>query len=392
MRRTLVWTAGIAAMIALTLWVANNTEWVDRSVPMPLKGEALSNPFYGVQRFANQLGATTAWHRSLTLPSTDAVVVLSAWNWGIVASRRQSMERWVESGGRLVVDSTLIGGEQEFEKWSGIVLEFKDEDDDKLQTSTAPAPFNPCRRFEEVHGPPPAAPAPRRYWLCDANTYSYLRTERPIDWALRDESGMQALRVGVGRGSVTVFNATPFQYRDLFDGDHGTLFVVASQFRKGDVIHFLSEEEHPSLLALIWRHGAPVVVLALAAIALMLWRGMVRFGPMAAAPQTARRSLAEQIRGTGEFLARRGGAESLHRAVVRALDEATVKRVKGYAREGAQERASIVARLTGFDAGALTDAIYHPRTRRPQDVRRTIALLEAARRLIFAERRASSHD
>ena len=63
-----------------------------------------------------------------------------------------------------------------------------------------------------------------------------------------------------------------------------------------------------------------------------------------------------------------------------------------YARETAQERAATLARLTGFDAGALTDAVYHPRMRRPYELRRTIALLEAARRLILTERRRSSND
>ncbi len=67
------------------------------------------------------------------------------------------------------------------------------------------------------------------------------------------------------------------------------------------------------------------------------------------------------------------------------------RRVPAYARETAQERSAILARLTGFDAGALTDAVYHPRMRRPYELRRTIALLEAARRLILTERRRSSH-
>jgi hypothetical protein len=385
-KRTFIWTGVAAAIVSLIVWVSANTHWVDTEVPTPLKGEALTNPFYAVQRFADNLGARTAWHRSLVLPPPDAIVLLSSWNWGISAGRRQAIERWVESGGRLVVDSSLIGGEDEFEEWTGIVVEYRDAALVKEQLKSSQ--YDSCRKFDQFVG---GSRVSRHPELCNTGYFSFLKTTRPIAWELRDPTGAQAMRVAIGRGSVTAINAAPFHYRGLFDGDHGAIFVDAAQLEPGDQVFFLTEDEHASLVTLIWRHGAPVVVLVLAAIALMLWRGAVRFGPLAAAPAAARRSLAEQIRGTGEFLVRNGGADSLHAAAVRALDEAAGRRVPAYARETVQERSAILARLTGFDAGALTDAVYHPRMRRPYELRRTIALLEAARRLILTERRRRSH-
>ena len=114
------------SLAALIAWVANNTYWGDTKVPMPLKGEALTNPFYAVQRFAEALGARTAWDRVLITPPADSVIVLSAWNWNLTTGRREAFERWVESGGRLVIDQTLVGGEEEFERWSGIVREYRE--------------------------------------------------------------------------------------------------------------------------------------------------------------------------------------------------------------------------------------------------------------------------
>ncbi len=49
-------------------------------------------------------------------------------------------------------------------------------------------------------------------------------------------------------------------------------------------MHFLSEEEQPSLITLMWIYGWPVVVLALALIGLALWRNSVRFGPARRGP------------------------------------------------------------------------------------------------------------
>jgi hypothetical protein len=385
-KRAILWVGSIAAAVAFGVWVANNTHWADVTLPTPLKGEALRNPFYAAQHLADQLGAQTSWRREMTLPPQQGVLVLSAWNWGVAVKRRQQVERWVEAGGRLVVDSTLVGGEDAFEEWSGIAQEYREPD-----SSTAQGEYKRCRTLRERS---PAQTQPSQasvFVVCDLVFYTQLTTERNALWTLGDDSGTHVIRVGVGRGSVTVINASPFRYRDLFEGAHGALFVAATQLRRGDAIVFLSENDYPSLVALVWNYGAPVVVCAGLAIALLLWRGAVRFGPLAAAPQAARRSLAEQIRGTGKFLVRQGGAESLHGAAVRALDEAAETRVRGYLRAAAQERAATLARLTGFDAGALTTAIHHPHMRRPHELRRTIALLEAARRLIITERRRSPH-
>jgi hypothetical protein len=391
-KRTLVWTGVTAAFLGLVAWVAANTHWADTEVPTPLKGEALVNPFYAVQRLADNLGGRTAWYSRFALPPTNAVVLLSAWDWGVNTSRRKAIEDWVEAGGRLVVDSTLIGGQAAFDRWSGITRGVIQLDADAVKDQWQSGNYNPCRRFDEIgHGSVEREPGARRPWLCDVAIVTFLKTDRPIDWGLRDERGAQALRVGIGRGSVTVINAAPFQHRNLFDGDHGVVFVNAAQFKRGDEVFFLTEDSHPSLVALMWRYGAPVVMLGLGAVALMLWRGAVRFGPLAAPPASSRRSLAEQIRGTGKFLVRNGGADSLHAATVRALDEAATRRVRGYARQTSQERAATLSQLTGFDAGALTDAVHHPRMRRPYELRRTIALLEAARRLILTERRRTSH-
>ena len=120
MNRALAWIAALAGASLLVYWVATNTEWTEVKIPLPPKGEAATNPFYAAQRFAEALGARTSWDRQLAVPATDAVIVVSAWHWDLTERRRYSLERWVESGGRLVVTGRLAGGEDEFERWSGI--------------------------------------------------------------------------------------------------------------------------------------------------------------------------------------------------------------------------------------------------------------------------------
>jgi hypothetical protein len=194
---------------------------------------------------------------------------------------------------------------------------------------------------------------------------------------------LQAVRIRVGRGSVTSINADPFGNRDLTEIDHGQLFVSATQLRRGDRVIFISERDHPSLLRLIWMYGAPVVVLFFIMVAALLWRGSVRFGPLSAATETARRSIAEQIRGTGQFTIRLGGGKALHAASVRALHEAANRRLAGYASSAHPERIAAIARATGIDTETLEHAINHGGARRTADLAHTIATLEAARRKIL---------
>jgi hypothetical protein len=216
--------------------------------------------------------------------------------------------------------------------------------------------------------------------MCDLGI-SWLESKRTPAWALRDKNHVQAMRVAIGRGSVTVINSAPFRYRKLFDGDHGRLFVAAAQLRRGDEVHFMSEDDYPGLLTLMWRRGAPVVAVGLVLVALLLWRGAARFGPLAPSPASARRSLADQIRGSGRF-ALQYGSQALHAAVVRALDEAARRRISHYASLQPGERSAALARVTGFDRDALSAAVYAPRLRTAGELHRTLALLEAARREI----------
>ena len=392
MKRVGLWLLVAIPVVLLFVWVANNTYWADTAIPMPPKGKAVTNPFYATQRFAEALGSRSSWDRAFTAPPLDSVIVLSSWHWSLSRGRRDALEHWVEAGGRLVADSSVVDGQDDFEHWSGIVTDYHEGniggglDVSDIRTVERDAV---CGTFEETQEGSPADQngSRPRYRLCDFDTFAFLTTKRQTLWTLRDKYGVQAMRVAVGRGRVTVINGSPFRYRSLFDGDHARLFVAATELRRHDDVHLLSEDDHPSLLALTWQYGGAVVLLVLALVGLALWRSGVRFGPFAAPLGAARRSLAEQIRGTGQFALRHGGGAALHAASVRALEEAAARRVPGYAGLPPNARGAALATLTGFDRQALLTAIHHERARQPGELRNTIALLEAARRVTLVDQK-----
>jgi hypothetical protein len=368
----------IVLLAAVVVYVARNTYWADVPIPTPSKGEAVTNPFYAAQRFAEALGAATSRAHSPVAPSPRSVIVLSAWHWDLSPQRQAAIKRWVESGGRLVVDRQLSGDVSEFESWSGVEWDFNEAAADAYDEShDDDSPFPECSAVEEV-----APQSGTSYSICGLY-FSFVKTSRTMQWALRDATGLQAVRVGVGEGSVTVINVVPFTRRSLFDGDHAALFVAATRLQRGDEVLFLTEDDHPSLLTLLWIYGAPSVALSLVLLALFLWRGAARFGPMLALPEPRRRSMAEQIRGSGYFALRFGEGAPLHEAAVRALTEAARRRIPAYSRLSQPERAAALGRATGMDGDAIVSAIDGGGTRRAKALPNTLALLEYARRQLL---------
>jgi len=394
MRRWLVVAAVVALLVAVGAWIAQHVYWEEVSIPTPLKGEARTNPFYSAQRLVEALGGRSERRDTLgTLPPRDAVIVLTYWHWSLLDSRRKQLENWIEAGGRVVFDSTIVGGEQELADWIGVAREHAPPEDEvppseegakaeheaDVEAGDAAEEGENCHTLEVSHGGSPLNPVGGLYTVCNMAEASWLTSATEPLWALHDGEDFQAVRVAAGRGFVTLLNAQPFGNRDLLAPDHARLFADAVQLRPGDLVVFVSAEEHASLLELIWRYGAPVVLLTLALIGAALWRGGVRFGPMEAPPELSRRSLAEQIRGAAQFVARAGGGRALHQAMARAVHEAAQRRVPGYVNLPQAERIGAIGRLTGADAERLSAALKDDDARRMHELKRDIALLDAVR-------------
>ena len=397
------WIAG-AVIIALGLfiaWIANNTYWDEITVPTFPRGEAASNPFYAAERLTEELGATSEWRRTLgELPQADAVMLLTHWNWDLIEDRREAIERWVESGGRLILDSTLGAGGDSLESWSGLRLdnvfgyELAEETEEEAgpETPQTDAIPEPCRELELTVGESQLDREREMYYVCALQTMGYLSSSRNVEWALEDEENPQVMRVQIGKGFLTLINGTPFGNRELLEADNAALFVDAARLHRGDHVVFVSEQKRTSLLQLIWLYGAPAVLLAIALVAVSLWRNSTRFGPLEASPDPSRRSLAEQIRGTGQFALRVGGGRALHGAMVRALHEAARQRVANYEALARNEQIGAIARLANLDADALAETMNFSGRRRSHEFKNAIALLDSARLHVLAHESAQASN
>jgi hypothetical protein len=383
----------VACLVAVGLlaWLGSQMSFKEIKVPVPLQGEAARNPFYAAIRLSEELGAQATWERVFTQPPDESVIFLSAWNWTLSKTRRERLEHWVEAGGRLIVDGSMVGGFEEFERWSGIgeadeeIADEEEEQEEDEEVVDGDGDFlaqfreRMCTRLvEDV--------SERGFKVCGIEHSRSLTSSRKLLWALRDDRRIHALRTSVGRGSVTVINAVPFRFRGFLEGDHPTLFVRMAQLHRGDSILFLSEGDHDSLLRLLWRFGAPALLLLAGFVALSLWRAGARFGPPIPATMTARRSLAEQIRGTGQFALRFGNGRALHAATLRALRDAAVQRFPNYDQMASEARVAAIANACGTSADELGPAMNYSGARNSHELYDAIAVLESARRRLLSTR------
>lgn len=419
--------AAVAAMALLGLWIMGKTEWRDQRVLTPLKGQAAVEPFYAAARLVQAMGgqaqARTAFD---TLPPTDAVLVLTASHWNLFAHRAETVQQWVQAGGRLLIPVKQVEDDEALSQWLGVRLQMDKDNEvaehDGASTNTRPEPDSVDR--DERHAPsdsqmdessdsPSAAQAQqpwfdsrrcqtlqmqtaqdkaslRSYQACHFSDRAVLvRTAAqtagpPWQWQLRSAHGALAVRMAVGQGFVTVVNtAEPFTWRNVLMADNARVFLQILAFAPGDVVWFVYAQEGEALPLLVWREGWPVVLVLALALGLMAWRGLLRFGPLMASAPPARRSLGEQIRGMAHFLLRHGGARTLWRAQWRALDELAARRVPAWGELSEVQRVRRLADVSGLSRSALTQARAVSMAASKREMAQAMAVLEQARRMLM---------
>lgn len=396
------WLRALLAVLlaAIGYGVVTQTEWVDREVAVPRSPEVLSNPFYAVQHLLDRLHVHAVQKQNLQhWPPRDATMLLTSSHWKLFPERLQQLKNWVEAGGQLVIPAHLIGDDA-LKSW--LAIQSIDTDDDDAEGVTPPAPnlaaasapacegthcqrwvrykrLSSCHALAETAEAADVYGGARGFTMCGINTQVFT-SRHAVSWRVGDAAQTAALRVAVGRGSVSVVQNPSVLHNDaLFRGDHALFAVALLQARPGQTIWFVADEARPSLPVLIWTEARAAVLLVLLVVAVTLWRGAVRFGPLVAPAPLGRRSMAEQVRGTAQFLWQRDPA-ALHAAQVRALHETAAPRLRGYTHQSRAERAAALARATGLDEQALAHALDTRPARPPAHLATTLNLLESARR------------
>jgi hypothetical protein len=379
--------------IAGAVWLARSIEWVDVERIRPARNEAARDRFYAAKSLVRRLGGQVAAPPGLdVLPPPGATLLLSSSHWHMFPGRDVALRRWVESGGHLVIAEMPFFREQFVPEWAPLR---NVQDNTEAAAAAAVATPSPgmsergrgerCRVLSEPDAVHPAFGLARSFRVCGL---AVTRLDHPAtpQWSIDDRSGTRMARVGVGRGSVTASTMHGSFVNNGIVADDGALaFVAALDLHRGDEVWFVDDETRAPLLRALASAGLPALLLGAAALLLALWRSGPRFGPIAAEPGRARRSIGEQIRRTAAFIAGGDGA-ALHRASLQALERDAGRAIADFAAlPTLATRAEAITRLAGGNAPALAAAMRPPRRR--GSLAAAIAELERARRSLLPDAR-----
>lgn len=388
-RDTLIVRVVLALLVlALGAWVFTATEWADTYVDPKPEGEARTNKLYATQQLLRALGATVVQRKGLEqMPPHQATVVITSMRWTAVAGQNERLQEWVEQGGHLLIPAYLL--EQDgFGDWLPIESTNPNSQPAKPWNDGTLVNGSVCHDTLELIQPfaeaQESTPTGRTWRLC-ASSRLVLQSSEPTPWALQGPYGTEAMRLSMGHGTVTVLGPSDIAlHRGVFPGDNAQILLAAMNLRPQGEVWFVTDEQHPSFLLWLWMHAWQALALSALALVAALWRAGARFGPRVADAEAGRRSVAEQVRGTAQFL-RNSGGSALHLAQARALDETAARYIPMYRSLDATSRAQAIAQHTNIDSTALVSAMNSTLHRTPADLQAALQLLEAARRAVHAQ-------
>jgi hypothetical protein len=386
----------LGVIIAIACWIAFNTYWADVTESTPPEGEAATNPYYSIEHLLRSLGIRAEEMTVLRPPpNLSDVLLVNESGWDVAHGNISSVEQWVRGGGRMVVTTSMLRSSPALQTWSGITRALGEDKKDQ-QPPAAPksgrAPPRPATVRVDM-GEIECEPMTLRVngldtvetrSICATRTEFSFASQRVPSWALVNGRGIQMLRVGIGRGSLTVidsqFLADPLT---LLRNDNALAIIEGSLLKKGERLLIFNALGAEPLLAMIWRLAAPAVVSFGLVALLLIVRHLPRFGPPLPVPVDARRSLAEQLRANARFAWRTGNLRSLRKAVLRALERGAEQRIPGYGSLSPWRRAEAIGKTAGVDATALASAMTEDAAGDAKVQRASIALLERARRALI---------
>lgn len=331
------WAIGGLAALAFGVWCFFNFEKVTEREFVGYSGEAARNPLLALQRLTERMGVPAGVvKRAVEIDSLPpgSTLVLSRSRYGMTPVRIDRILRWIENGGRLIVEAEPVGERD-------ALLE-------ALRVERREAPAGKGLTEVKLKG----YDRPFRVALVPMTLSGGLAQ----GYSSSSGAATAVLQFDHGSGGVIVLPSFYFMKNyTLGDADHAAYAWALLRFSPGRPVALTRvmiapRFERPSLLAWLAHDALPAV--AGAGVLLVLWlvRKARRFGPIVPQHETGRRRLLDHLRASGRFEWSVHAAPKLLAAAREACLANIAKARPALAGIPPEERAARFAALTGLPA------------------------------------------
>ncbi|MDR0441326.1 MAG: DUF4350 domain-containing protein [Candidatus Accumulibacter sp.] len=363
MSRRVIWSLlTVTALVTLaTLWFLQNFERVPVKTYESMQREARRNPYLAAERLFSRLGRTvTRIDRPAALDALEAggVLILERGHRRVVDQERaRRLLEWVAHGAYLIVEAESDG------------------DDPLLRALGA--------KYDELY-PDPAScveavlPGSDLVYKISAWGQGLTAGKLPPDWRVSGPDKDLILHYGWGRGNIAVVGSMTFLYNwNLGDFDHAELaWAMLRRYQPDGVVYLAARLEHRTLWQWLAEFAWRALISVAALVVLWLWFVAPRFGGARAAPDAARRDLAQHLLAIGRSLWREGGLGHLRDIARREIAQRLTQRHPTLARRPPGERHDALARIADLDGRKIAEALADEQTPSPETFTRAMQTLQ----------------
>ncbi|MDM8350374.1 DUF4350 domain-containing protein [Pseudomonas sp. sp1636] len=366
-RQLLLGSVLVLGLALLGLYLLSRAQPYTETVEHGPAPEAQANPYLAAEYFLRRQGLQVQRTDNLqmlpTLPSAGQTLVLLGDRQRMSPRQAERLLAWAAKGGHLVFVAERLWDEDEGK--SGDLLldnlglqQYQSDDLDEPEgesqepaAEAGDATAQPYPELTQLYLENEQAPA---YFSFDTGFHLYDAKNRAHAWA-NSAAATHLMQLYHGDGLVSVLSDSWIWQNDkIADYDNAWLLWYLSQ---DSAVTLLYRADRDNLFSLLLRYF-PQALLALALLlGLGLWRVGMRQGPLQAPASPNRRQLHEHLRGSADFLLRRGGQHSLLQGLQQDIQRRARRRHPGFERLGVAEQWQVLGRLTRLPSRAISHAM-----------------------------------
>ena len=345
-------------------WFLTHHERHSKDIRTGASPEARRNPFLAAEHFLSRLGleseSISGRDQLLNPPPEPGLLLVNNLGPSLPPEREEDLLNWVRQGGHLVVTPGQVwdeeketGGNNLLDALGVRLLSLEVEDEGEEPTGVEENGQSGEKTAVSIELPGYRQP------LQIAFDPDLILVDRSglADGGSRAEEDGYLLRYSIGQGRLTVLSDHRiFTNDEIGEGDHALLLAVLAEGQERAWLLYSSNM--PSLLRLLWQNAPQLLISCLLLFSLILWRMMLRTGPLIGKKRENRRNLMEHLDAAAGYAWRTDRARGMFDATQRALEQKWRRRHLALGRLDRRARCEWIAERAGLTPDEVEMALY----------------------------------